>query len=183
VLTIAAAAILILSAQRAQTDGRVSSSFDVVSIRPADDSSPPAVDITADSYERRNFPLAIVILDAYYPYAYQRRDGLEGAPDWIWEDHYTFVGKVGAEQIASWKKAQDNSSSITGNPVLQSMLRAALSERCGLAVHIVPGTIDGYALVVSRGGPNLKRLTKTTPGESLPSSAQQIAMPELIDQI
>ncbi|MFT4114502.1 TIGR03435 family protein [Silvibacterium sp.] len=159
-----------MSLSRAQ-DG-ASYSFDVVSIRVSDGSGLTFYGASADTYTAKNMPLAIVLEEAFYPRAYERRDALEGAPDWVWRDRYTFIGKVSAEDMVAWKKEHAGWSPNTAAPLLQGMLRAALKDRCHLAVHTVPGTIDGYALVLSKGGPNFKHLVKSTPGETIPSDAQ-----------
>lgn len=151
--------------------------FEVVSIRPSNPhvrrreiSVPP----NGDEFRVLGFPLGNTILFAYFPIALQRRERLPGAPDWIWGDGFDFVARVAPEDIEAWHQAL-RSGFGEPNPMLETMLQAALADRCKLIVHRIPATVPGYALVVVSRGPNPKRFSPAKPDEIIPDNAIKIA--------
>ncbi|MFT4114672.1 TIGR03435 family protein [Silvibacterium sp.] len=135
--------------------------FDVVSIRPSSDGG-FAMGVGPDGYRATGAPLAATILNAYFPIRQQVRSELVGAPDWVWKTRYDFTGKVAAADVAEWQRYRADPASMAGNPMLQSMLRAALAERCGLQIRREPGTIRGYALVLDKKGINRKEVKEAS---------------------
>ena len=159
-------------------DSDVSSrhSFDVVSIRPS--SAGPndwmmRIRPDGDEYEVRGMPLGNTILMAFFPLATQSKERISGAPNWVWEEKYDFVGKVSAEYLEEWRSAAQHGFG-TRNPVLEEMLQNALADRCKLIVHRIPATKPGYALVISKRGVNRKNLNEAKAEDSIPANAQRI---------
>jgi uncharacterized protein (TIGR03435 family) len=151
--------------------------FEVVSIRP---SNPRArnrqigMSPNGDEFHVLGFPLGNTILFAYFPIALQRRERLSGAPDWIWKDGFDFVAKIAPENIAAWHQSL-RSGFGEPNPMLESMLQAALADRCKLLVHRIPTTVPGYALVIASRGPYPKRFSPAKSDEIIPDTAIKIA--------
>ncbi len=142
--------------------------FDVVSIRPAKDIYRGFQGTRPDEYIANEMPLGETILRAYFPQALGSRERLVGAPNWIWDEGYDFVGKVAASDLTEWQKAVDRSSAMIPNTMLQAMLQAALTERCKLVVHRIPGDVQGYALVLGRHGANWKVLQNPKATTTIP---------------
>jgi uncharacterized protein (TIGR03435 family) len=149
--------------------------FEVVSIRP---SKPGEIksgkgEITPDEYRAVGWPLAFTIEYAYVPQMFWSREVL-GAPDWIWKDNYDVVAKVSPADLDEWQKQGQHWGPMVQNVMLQSMLQAALAERCKLVAHLVPTKIPGYALVLSVHGPNWKNLKESKADEKVPIEAQKV---------
>jgi uncharacterized protein (TIGR03435 family) len=150
--------------------------FDVVSIRP---SNPGPNDwmmrirSEGDEYEARGMPLGNTILMAFFPTAVQSKERISGAPNWIWEEKYDFIGKVSAEHLEEWRSAAQHGFG-TSNSVLEEMLQTALADRCKLIVHRIPATRPGYALVIAKRGVNRNNLNEAKPEDSIPRNAQRI---------
>jgi uncharacterized protein (TIGR03435 family) len=160
----------------AETVHQPGTSFDVVSIKPSDpkeDASYVAPSAEMGLFRVKNFRLGILILMAYYPPAYMRREYLQNAPDWIWQQRYDFVGKVDEADRAEWGRQSHASNAVTANRMQQAMLQAALEDRFKLAVHRVSIEIPGYALVADAHGLNKKALTESRP-ENIPTDAIKI---------
>ncbi|GGH03254.1 hypothetical protein GCM10011586_18980 [Silvibacterium dinghuense] len=132
--------------------------FDVVSIRPSRSGAGFSMGLGPDGYSATGAPLATTIFNAYFPIGRQVRSELVDAPDWVWKTRYDFTGKVSGENVTEWRRYKEAPASMGGNPMLQSMLQAALVERCGLQVRREPGTIRGYALVLDKKGLNRKEV-------------------------
>jgi uncharacterized protein (TIGR03435 family) len=132
-----------------------------------------------DEYRADQEPLAFTIILAYFPMAYERRaleskDYLVGAPSWVWNDSYDFRAKVAPADLASWQEQRARLTAMAPSKLMQSMLQAALAERCRLVVHQVPGETDGFALVLEKHGPNNKALQMSRVGDEVPETAQPI---------
>lgn len=165
-----------LAGQRLPTSQRArTAQFETVSIR--ENSSPHdwSVGVSGDEYRAMGLPLAATILAAYFPRALQGRGRVLGAPGWIWSQTYDFIGKVEPADLAAWEMAGQNSNAVIPNQLLQNMLQQALKERCGLVVHSVPSSADGYVLVLKKGGPNWRSLHASDPHETVPVNTLRIS--------
>ena len=149
--------------------------FDVVSIRPSDAGSQMMLEIRTggDEYRALGMPLANTILWAYFPFRLHSKNRLAGAPNWVWNDKFDFVGKVGGADLPEWQKVTKHGL-WSLNPMVQSMLQAALADRCKFAAHRIAAQVDGYALVVVKQQPNWKNLIAAKPDDVIPSEAQKI---------
>ena len=150
--------------------------FDVVSVRPSNagpDQWHLEVVPDGDRYEAIGMPLGMTILMAYFPFRMGSRDRVLGAPDWVWNDEYDVVGKVGEAELPSWQKLSQ-SGFMVQNPMLQTMLQNALAERCKMSVHRVPTQIDGYALVVTSHQRSHKNLVELKSDNVIPDRAIKI---------
>ena len=143
--------------------------FDVVSIRLHQSDSQWMITGDADSYKAMGQPFVWLILSAYLPPAYWSRDRVVGAPEWVLNDKYDFVGKLAPEDVAAWQ--QSYKGIFAPNEMLQELLQTTLADRCKLAVHRVPAEASGFALVVGKRGPKLK---EAQPDEVVPSHALHI---------
>jgi len=161
----------------AATDGeptlRADLAFDVVSIRPSNAENQALQMSSGDQYAAIGMPIGRTILMAYFPFRMGSRNRIVGAPGWVWNDKYDFIGKVGEVDLSRWQKLSQRGFMVK-NPMLQVMLQSALADRCKLAVHRIPTQIDGYALVIANHGPNRKNLVKSTPDEAIPDHAVRI---------
>jgi len=150
--------------------------FDVVSIHPSK-AGPNEWRMQilpwGDEYRAIGLPLARTLLFAYLPWHSFSRDRIVGAPGWLWDDEFDFVGKVGESDLPAWHSFVSRGFHVP-NPMLQTMLRNALIERCKLAIHLVPAEADGFALVVAAHGPNVKKLVKAKADDVIPDNAMMI---------
>ena len=151
--------------------------FDVVSIRPSADTALTSFEVSPKSDEYRAFgrSLGFTIEMAYFPIRMGSRDRIVGAPSWVWNDRYDFVGKVGEPDVPEWQHFSQRGF-MAPNPMLQVLLQKALADRCKLLVRRVPGQVDGFALVVAKHGPNRKRLVESKLGDAVPDEAVPIAL-------
>lgn len=158
--------------------GRSDITFDVVSIRPSNAGlnqwhlGAPA---GGDQYDAIGLPLGNTILMAYLPYRLQSKERIIGAPSWVWNERYDIVGKTNEADLADWQKLTQRGLMVQ-NPMLQTMLRNALADRCRLIVHRVPTKIEGYALVLAKHGPNRKRLVESKTDEVIPDRALKMSL-------
>jgi uncharacterized protein (TIGR03435 family) len=134
-----------------QSNGNVedakSSRFDVVSIRPSGDSRQRRINVLPDGYEAIDMPLETSIIVAYTPGPFFKHlDDVKGIPSWAQNDHYDFQAKVAPSDVAQWRSLNQNM--MRTSPMLQSMLRVALAERCKLRIHSAETTTTGYVLHV-----------------------------------
>jgi uncharacterized protein (TIGR03435 family) len=127
-----------------------------------------------DVYEAVGMPLGYTILMAYFPFRMGSKERIVGAPAWVWDDRYDFVGKVGEPDLTAWHKLTQHL--FVENPMLQAMLQNALADRCKMAVHRVPAQVDGYALVTASRGPNRRNLVESKPDDVVPEKAGEIAL-------
>lgn len=150
--------------------------FEVVSIRPGSPNLPwsSSVDSNGDEYRVIARPLGITILNAYLPWSQQSRERLPGAPPWIWNEKFDFVAKVAPGDLEAWHQSLRHAFAGP-NPMLETMLQAALRDRCKLTVHRVPAMYSAFALVVSAHGLNRKRFSASRPGEVIPDNAVKMA--------
>lgn len=130
---------------------------------------------SGDEYRAVGEPLGITILWAYFPVRMGSRDRIIGAPSWVWNDSYDFVGKVGETDLPDWQHFSQRGF-MAPNPMLQIMLQNALANRCRLVIHRIPVQVNGFALVVGNHGPNQKNLVESGPDDIMPDKAVRIAL-------
>jgi uncharacterized protein (TIGR03435 family) len=157
------------------TEAHSEFAFDVVSIRPST-ADPNQVHqlVREDQYDAAGMPLGATILMAYFPFRMGSKDRIVGAPSWVWEDKYDFLGKIAESDLPAWQNSRRGGFMVP-NPMLQSMLQRAISERCKLSIHRIPAQTDGFALVVTSRGPNTKNLRESKPLDAIPDRAIKIS--------
>jgi len=146
--------------------------FEVVSIRPSKrgffGASPEreTLETQPDGYRAVDQPLVSTIAFAYLPHSREWTPESEplNQPGWA-HDEYDIEAKVAPADMAEWQKQEPQKE------MLSAMLRTMLEDRCKLVVHWVPGQTSGFALVVGKHGPKLK---KAVPGESVPPNGYPV---------
>ena len=134
--------------------------FEIVSIRPSKPGSPwGSAQILPDGLRANGVGLWQSLAMAYFPMKLYSPDRIQGEPSWT-RDQYDIEAKVAPADVAKWQKQAPQ------NLMLQAMLQQMLADRCKLAVHRIPASIAGYALVVAKSGPKLK---PTPPDEIFPT--------------
>lgn len=122
--------------------------FDAVSIRPNKTDSNVMLDKTPpDGYAVEHMPLRMVIGAAYGI----RWDLISGGPGWIDTNYYDIQAKVAGEDIEAYRKLSKRQRN--------QMLQAVLADRFKLAARIETKEMNGYELVVAKGGPKLQDST------------------------
>lgn len=161
--------------------------FEVVSIRPANDTENWMVGATPDEYQAIGRPLSTTVIEAYFPQGYlfdaKVKSYIRDAPKWLWTKRYDFVGKVAPADLATWQRQGETSHAEAHTSMLQEMLRAALKKRCKLVVHRVPAMIQGYALILAKNDPNRKHLRPSKPDEQVPDNLVQLPLDGLMRPI
>jgi uncharacterized protein (TIGR03435 family) len=74
------------------------------------------------------------------------------APKWI-EDLYDIDARIAPQDMAAWQQAGPD---IYDSEPVRTALRAALKERCKLALHMTPVEIPYWNIVVGKHGATLK---------------------------
>lgn len=145
--------------------------FDVVSIRPSGESSKMAVGILPDGYEAIAAPLETALYTAYVPAPfYKHLEEVKGFPSWATTEKYDLIAKIAPEDAERWRNMKVNNWQTSVE--LQSMLRAALAERCNLQIHSAEGMTDAYALVRRPSAPPLTESTE------LPTAGTIMELPD-----
>jgi uncharacterized protein (TIGR03435 family) len=152
--------------------------FEVVSIRPSWRNyfgSAPEAETTAtrpDGYRAIDQPLISTIIFAYLPMSYSWTSESKplNQPKWL-GDEYDIEAKVAAADMKAWQ-AQGPQQEMW-----KAMLRSMLEDRCKIAVHWLPGQTQGYALVVGKHGPKIK---KSTPGEAIPPNGLHVRVGNVV---
>ncbi|HEV2619011.1 MAG TPA: TIGR03435 family protein [Acidobacteriaceae bacterium] len=150
----------------ASVHGSKRMAFEVVSIKPSWRNYfgfAPQAETTAtqpDGYRAIDQSMIATITFAYLPLSYSWTNESKplNQPKWL-GDEYDIDARVAPADMAAWQKQGP------GKEMLSAMLRSMLEERCKIAVHWVPGQTAGYALVVGKHGPKMR---KSTPGEAIP---------------
>lgn len=156
-----------------EAESEATPAFDVVSIHPCGPQETDGFGASEDEYQATG-SIGALIMQAYFPSAFWLQNRLLGAPRWVTTDRYTFIGKVAPEDVKQWRIERRNWGTSTNHNMLQNMLRRALSERCKLIVHRVPGESDGLVLVAGAHGINPRTLVEAKPQDSIPSGALTI---------
>ncbi len=140
--------------------------FEVFSIRPHKPGSRPFdVQFTPNGYIATT-DLGFAIKLAYFPQDVGGwfRWKLVNAPAWVTTDWYDVDARVAPEDEAAWQEevaAWQKSGDFKDLKLLRGAWRAALTERCKLAVHMTPTEAPYLNLVVGKHGAQLK---DTVPG-------------------
>lgn len=122
--------------------------FDVVSIRPSKGDRPSGLRITENGFNAIGQPLSKAILMAYLPFQFWANQPLKGVPAWVLDKRYDIVAKVAAEDLPEWQKSKQT---LFEKSMLETMLQAALAERCKLVLHRVEGETTSIALEAKKG--------------------------------
>ena len=145
--------------------------FEVFSIRPHKPGSVPYdVQLTPDGY-RATTDLGSAIKLAYFPQDWRKWSSwkIKNAPAWVSTDWYDVDARVAPEDLAAWQEglaAWRVSGDFPDSRLLSSAWRAALMERCKLAVHTTPSVVPYLNLMVGKHGARLK---DTVPGAVKPA--------------
>ena len=125
--------------------GQSSSAFEVASVRlsaPGNTGPSSVGGFGTGRFTATNAPLVALLEIAFHVQQYQ----ISGVPDWAEEETYEITAK-----------AEDGIS--LDDDQLRPRLQQLLAERLKLATHREMKDVQGYALVVAKGGPKLKEST------------------------
>jgi len=158
--------------------------FEVVSIRPSargffGSISPQREtwETQPDGYRAIDQTLASTIVLAYLPLtnSWTSESAPLNEPGWA-HDEYDLQAKVAPSDIAEWQKQGPQKE------MLKAMLRSMLEDRCRLVVHWVPGQTSGYALVVAKHGPKIKKAIsgEPVPPNGIPVRIAKVTVPGTI---
>jgi len=159
-----AAASPAVDAQRPADSPAVALAFDTASIKPSGPNSRGITGFDATGLRVTDYPLSGIVFMAYFPLNSQK-NRLIGMPAWASTERYDVVAHIDEASAPAWLKLAPLQRQQPGRLMLQQLL----ADRCKLVVHTVPSQIDGYVLVVSKGGP---RLAPTKPDEIYPADAK-----------
>jgi uncharacterized protein (TIGR03435 family) len=153
--------LLSFTAVAQSSQGTATVKFEILSIRPM---SGPLAGIntnpTPNGFES-SLTLYQAIMVAYGPVSAPEWSSVEvlNAPAWTGE-FYDFKARVSQADLTAWQNQSKE------HELLRSAMRAALRERCKLAIHEQPAKGEIFELVVKKGGPHLKA---PTPDSALPA--------------
>lgn len=128
--------------------------FEVISIkRHSPESGPVQTGPTPDGFRSIGLPLFGIFQWAYalpnQP-GLLRGDQIEADPNWLTDELYDVIAKVGQADLAGWQKPEIRQT------MLRAMLQALLAERCKVVAHYGSKEAPVYDLVVTKGGPRFK---------------------------
>jgi uncharacterized protein (TIGR03435 family) len=89
---------------------------------------------------------------------------VKNAPNWL-GDFYDIDARVSQADLQAWQHQSSQQE------LLRSAMRAALRDRCKLAIHEEPSQAEMFELVVAKGGPRLK---PAAPGATLPTGGMKL---------
>ena len=143
--------------------------FEVASItplKPGMNGAPQTFRPTPDGY-RSALTVSQMIMLAYGPSDPQmwRADSLTGGPVWVgnYPDWYVVNARVSDADREAWSKQGSR------HELLSSAMRELLKDRFKLEIHEKPTQIEGYELLVRKGGAKLR---PTPAGSALPEVAR-----------
>ncbi len=146
---LALAAILIGSAAHAQLlhPSPAMPSFSVAGIRPSNpnDTDPPHVTNTADSYRAERISLKDVLA---YAFALGYEGELVNAPTWVTQSHYNIEAKLDNDQMSSLRKLSPNDR----DEQMRLMMQSVLADRFHLTYHFELRRLPVYELEVAKTG-------------------------------
>jgi uncharacterized protein (TIGR03435 family) len=160
---------VVLTQKPAET-AAVPFSFDVATFKPtAPDRSYFGGGFDASGYHLTNYTFAGVVFSAYFSLNPSKSRGHEtiGMPAWAYKEFYDVVAHVDEASAPEWLKLSPTQRQEPGRLMLQKLL----ADRCKLVAHTVPTQVDGFALVVGRGG---SRLIPSKPGATYPADAKSL---------
>jgi uncharacterized protein (TIGR03435 family) len=89
---------------------------------------------------------------------------IKNAPNWL-GDFYDIDARVSQADLQAWQHQSSKQE------LLRSAMRAALQDRCKLAIHEEPSQAEMLELIVAKGGPRLK---PAAPGATLPAGGAKL---------
>jgi uncharacterized protein (TIGR03435 family) len=145
--------------------------FEVASIRTSESGGSGYFRPAPDGFTAGNTTVKLLIETAYAIQDYQ----IKGGPAWLGTEEYDFAAKAGR----------------TISPAeLSAMLQNLLSDRFRLMIHKEAHKLDGYALVVAKGGPKLRdptgtraAVTRTNTNTDTKVDAHHLGFPSVIGMI
>jgi uncharacterized protein (TIGR03435 family) len=135
--------------------------YDVVSVRPSN-AMPRMVGLQEqpDGIRSETVTVAMMVQQAY---SAERMlptdDAVVGLPDWGKGEYFAVNGKMSPEQVAAFAKLDKDQQ----RGCRTEMLRALLTDRFHVRVHMQTRQVLGYELVVASGGPKMKKVTASDP--------------------
>jgi uncharacterized protein (TIGR03435 family) len=138
--------------------------FDAVSIRPSGNVSTTMLLLTPDGISATNVPLHLILRQAFGV----EDDRLVGIPGWADNKRYDIQAKVTADDAPALKKISREQRFAMLQPVLQ--------ERFQLKFHHQTRELQGYALVVAKGGPKIKEYSPETPTGTNSSGQRHLSL-------
>jgi uncharacterized protein (TIGR03435 family) len=124
--------------------------FDAISIKPSGNSGGTMLMLTPDGISAANVPLQMILLQVLGV----ENDRLVGAPGWVNNNRCDIQAKVTADDAPALRKLSREQRFEMFQPVLQ--------ERFQLKFHHEMKELQGYALVIAKGGP---KISGSTPGD------------------
>ena len=159
-----AAAALLNSPASAQSQPEKEFRFEVFSIRPM----PPGQEVgkqgipdpTPDGFFTTRTTLQQAVTYAYGPpgllIVSMNSVKMRNDPPWF-ADYYDINARVSQSDLKAWQNQSKD------HELLRAAIRAALKERCNLALHEQPTQERTFELVLAKGGPKLKPADPNTP--------------------
>jgi uncharacterized protein (TIGR03435 family) len=162
-----AAPPMVLAPQPAETPA-APFAFDVATFKPTDPNRRYfGGGFDATGYHLSNYTFAGVVFSAYFSLnpskSYDHQ--MIGMPAWAYKEFYDVVAHIDEATAPEWLKL----SPMQRQEPRRVMLQKLLADRCKLVAHTVPAQVDGFALVVSKGG---SHLTPSKPGAIYPADAK-----------
>jgi uncharacterized protein (TIGR03435 family) len=151
-------------AQQPAEPPAASFTFDVVTIKLSGSSSYGPGPYFKTGYSSIRTPLYWTIFQAYFSSPFKGNQ-IIGLPAWAFDDPYDINARIDEADIPAWMNLTYAQRVQPRHRLLQQMLL----ERCKLVAHLVPAEVDGFVLVVGKGGAHL---TSTKPGETYPAGAK-----------
>jgi bla regulator protein blaR1 len=128
--------------------------FDAVSIRPSSNAGGTMLLLTPDGISATNIPLQLILRQAFGV----EDDRIVGAPGWVNTKRYDIQAKVTVDDAPALRKLSREQRF--------AMLQSVLQDRFELKFHREIKELQGYALVVARGGPKIKESSPENPTET-----------------
>ena len=138
--------------------------FEVASINPSGPNSRGIVGFVSTGLQITDFSLYGIVSMAYFPLN-SHSNQIVGMPDSLAKEHYDVIAHIDEATASEWVKLSPQQRQQPGRLMLQKLL----AERCKLVAHIVPIQVNGYTLVIGKGG---SHLTPTKPDETYPPDAK-----------
>jgi uncharacterized protein (TIGR03435 family) len=166
--SLAWAAFLSLSAAAQTSLGTQEVKFEVLSIKPIEPGAPMSGN-TAPSPNGFVARLSVwqMVQLAYAP-EYDGTSGyaeIRNVPNWS-GDFYDISARVASADLKAWQNQSRQ------HELLRSAMRAALKERCKLAIHEQPAIQPNFELVVRKRGPRLKAAVPSSAPATVPAGGQ-----------
>jgi uncharacterized protein (TIGR03435 family) len=128
--------------------------FDVVSVKPSKSTDFRSLSLNyypGGRFSARNVPMFMLIGEAYHVAVVNESVRLSGVPDWGRSERFD------VEAVPRPGGIPPGLTSEAGRSVVRVMLQALLRDRFSLAVRSDKKDLPVYALVVSEGGPRLRK--------------------------